>query len=80
MQRVAQAGRRRVVRPMADFAVPNRKPGRCEKCAGTGTYSWGGTINGAPRFVGKCWSCKGTGKQSRRDIRRNETYNRYKVI
>jgi DnaJ-class molecular chaperone len=66
---------------MSDFAVPNAKPGKCEKCNGSGVYRWGGAvING--QFVGKsgpCHSCRGTGRQSRSDIGRNTAYNRFKL-
>jgi DnaJ-class molecular chaperone len=65
---------------MADMAVPNEKPGPCEKCRGSGIFTWGGTINGQPRFSGQCNSCAGKGHQTLSDIRRNETYNRHKII
>ena len=64
---------------MYDLAQPNDKPGACRKCRGTGVYSWGATINGKAQHSGTCFSCRGTGKQSSRQIRRNCTYNRYKV-
>jgi DnaJ-class molecular chaperone len=63
-----------------DFAVPNEKPGPCAKCRGTGEYRWGAIVNGKATNVGICWSCKGTGQQTVRDIRRNETYNRHKIV
>jgi hypothetical protein len=63
---------------MTGYAAPNAKPGRCRKCGGTGTYSWGGERYGAPLRVGKCFSCNGTGKQTRRQMRRNQTYNQHK--
>ncbi len=64
---------------MFDLAQPNSKPGECGKCRGTGEYTWGGTINGKSRHRGQCHSCGGTGEQTRRDIARNETYNRHKI-
>lgn len=64
---------------MYDFAVPNTKPGKCEKCSGSGTYRWGATVNGQPRHSGPCHSCGGTGEQSVKDIRRNQAYNRHKI-
>ena len=64
---------------MYDLSIPNAKPGRCEKCRGSGVYSWGGTVNGVPVKSGKCFSCQGTGKQTRRDMGRNHTYNRFKI-
>lgn len=64
---------------MYDFSVPNAKPGPCAKCNGTGVYRWGATVNGRSEHSGTCFSCRGTGKQSRRQIARNRTYNRYKL-
>ena len=48
---------------MADFSMPNSKPGVCCKCKGTGVYGWGAMINGKMQHEGKCFSCRGTGKQ-----------------
>jgi DnaJ-class molecular chaperone len=64
---------------MYDFAVPNAKPGTCEKCRGSGEYRWGAVVNGKAQHSGKCHSCGGTGKQSVSDIRRNVAYNRHKL-
>jgi len=64
---------------MYDMAVPNDKPGKCAKCNGSGQYVWGAIVNGKPTHVGTCWSCKGTGKQTNKDIGRNKTYNRHKI-
>ena len=64
---------------MYDLAHENDKPGQCGKCRGTGKYSWGGTVNGKPRHAGTCYSCQGTGRQDRRQIVRNATYNRHKI-
>lgn len=66
---------------MSDFSVPNSKPGKCAKCNGTGVFRFGGAVvNG--KFIGKsgpCWSCAGTGHQTRSDIHRNVAYNRHKL-
>jgi DnaJ-class molecular chaperone len=64
---------------MYDMSEPNNKPGQCGKCRGTGTYRWGASVNGKMTKSGSCHSCQGTGQQTRRDIRRNEAYNRYKI-
>lgn len=64
---------------MYDFSQPNSKPGKCCKCSGSGVYNWGGTINGVPRFTGPCFSCKGTGQQSKKQIRTNNAYNYFKL-
>jgi len=60
---------------MYDLSQPNEKPGECCKCKGTGVYHWG--ANG--KHEGTCFSCCGTGQQSKSDIGRNKTYNRYKI-
>jgi len=65
---------------MYDMSQPNAKPGKCCKCRGSGVYSWGGTVNGKPRFTGSCHSCAGKGEQTQRDINRDHSYNRNKVI
>ena len=64
---------------MYDLSSPNSKPGTCNKCQGTGRYSWGAVVNGQPSKSGTCFSCKGTGRQKRDDIARNHAYNRYKI-
>jgi hypothetical protein len=64
---------------MYDLSIPNDKPGQCAKCRGTGVYSWGAVVNGKPTHTGMCFSCRGTGKQSSKQIRRNHTYNRFKI-
>jgi DnaJ-class molecular chaperone len=64
---------------MYDFAVPNQRPGKCAKCAGSGEYRWGPVRNGQPTKSGPCHSCGGTGHQTRRDIARNQAYNRHKL-
>jgi DnaJ-class molecular chaperone len=64
---------------MYDFSVPNDKPGVCAKCNGAGEYRWGTFTNGKPQHVGPCWSCKGTGKQTKSDIKRNHGYNWHKM-
>jgi DnaJ-class molecular chaperone len=63
-----------------DFSMPNGKPGKCVKCNGSGVYGWGAFVNGRPTKSGTCWSCRGTGKQSQKQIMRNHTYNRHKVV
>ena len=63
-----------------DFAVVNSKPGRCEKCRGTGTFGWGASVNGKMTHSGTCYSCRGTGKQDATQIARNACYNRNKEI
>lgn len=65
---------------MSDFAVPNARPGKCEKCRGSGQYRWHAASHGRPIVKsGQCNSCGGTGRQTRADIARNHAYNRYKI-
>jgi DnaJ-class molecular chaperone len=64
---------------MYDLSIPNEHAGTCAKCKGTGVYAWGGTVNGKPVKAGACYSCQGTGHQDRRQIARNEAYNRHKL-
>ena len=42
-------------------------------------YNWGGSVNGHTRFSGQCNSCRGTGRQTIRDMMRNRTYNTHKI-
>jgi len=65
--------------PRHDLSQPNERSGKCCKCNGTGTYSWGAVVNGRPSKSGTCFSCQGTGRQSRQQIARNQTYNKYKL-
>ena len=64
---------------MYDLSMPNSKPGTCCKCNGSGQYVWGAVVNGKPTHSGPCFSCRGTGKQSKTQIKRNECYNRHKI-
>ena len=64
---------------MYDLSQPNDKPGTCRKCNGSGMYRWGAVINGKSTHEGTCYSCGGTGKQTKTDIRRNHAYNRHKI-
>jgi DnaJ-class molecular chaperone len=65
---------------MYDLSQPNEKPGKCCKCRGTGTYSWGAVVNGKQAKTGECYSCRGTGEQSIKQIRTNHAYNRHKIV
>lgn len=64
---------------MYDMSVPNAAPGKCAKCNGSGKYRWGAVVNGKSSHEGTCFSCKGTGQQSKADIRRNKSYNYFKL-
>lgn len=52
----------------------------CERCNGTGTYSWGGTINGKPVHTGDCYQCEGRGTQGQDDYRRNYGYTLHMIV
>jgi hypothetical protein len=64
---------------MYDLSQPNERPGKCAKCQGTGEYRWGAIVNGQATHAGPCFSCRGTGRQSRKQIGRNHAYNRHKI-
>jgi len=64
---------------MYDMSQPNETPGKCGKCKGSGTYSWGTILNGVPKHSGPCHSCGGKGHQTAEDIARDKAYNRHKV-
>ena len=32
---------------------------KCDRCDGTGVYTWGGTLNGRPLYAGTCFKCNG---------------------
>jgi hypothetical protein len=51
----------------------------CNRCHGTGTYSWGGTINGKPVHTGDCYRCEGHGTQGQDDYHRCRTYDRHAI-
>ncbi len=51
----------------------------CEKCHATGTYSWGGTINGKPVHTGHCYQCGGSGTQNIDDMFRNRSHTLHYV-
>ncbi len=66
---------------MTDLAMPAEKAGdTCPKCNGAGVYRWGTTTNGKAAREGICWSCKGKGRQTFRDIKRNDAYNTHKLV
>lgn len=53
---------------------------RCERCDGSGHYSWGASINGKMSHGGPCYRCEGKGCQGQDDFRRNWAYDRYAVV
>jgi hypothetical protein len=62
------------VRAIKHITIP------CEKCHGTGVFSWGPVNNGQVAHSGDCYRCIGKGKQSISDLRRNYGYDNYAPI
>jgi len=52
---------------------------KCERCGGTGTYCWGGTVNGVPVHSADCARCAGKGKLTFDDMRRGRAYDKYAI-
>lgn len=50
---------------------------KCDRCRGTGTYSWGASINGRMQHSGTCYHCQGKGFQTPADRKRNANYWNY---
>lgn len=51
----------------------------CERCQGTGRYSWGASVNGKMSHTGDCFRCSGKGYQDQDDFRRNRAYDRHAI-
>ena len=51
----------------------------CERCHESGTYTWGGTINGKPVHSAPCARCAGKGKLNFDDMRRGRAYDNYAI-
>lgn len=47
---------------------------KCDRCGGTGIYTWGAVINGAPQYAGTCFKCEGEGKVWSKWIERTPEY------
>jgi hypothetical protein len=52
---------------------------KCERCRGTGTYSWGACINGRMTHSGSCARCGGNGEMTFDDMRRGRAYDSYAI-
>jgi late competence protein required for DNA uptake (superfamily II DNA/RNA helicase) len=52
----------------------------CERCRGTGRYSWGACVNGKMEHTGDCYACQGKGRLNQDDFRRNWGYWRYAIV
>jgi hypothetical protein len=52
---------------------------KCKRCRGTGTYWWGGTINGSPVYSAECARCAGKGVLTFADMRRGRAYDKYAI-
>ncbi len=53
---------------------------RCERCGGTGIYSWGAVINGHPSHSAECARCAGKGTLDFDDMRRSKAYDAYAIV
>jgi hypothetical protein len=52
---------------------------KCERCRGTGTYSWGACINGRMTHSGSCARCGGNGVMTFDDMRRGRAYDNHAI-
>lgn len=52
---------------------------RCERCRGSGTYSWGACINGRMTHSSPCARCGGDGKMTFDDMRRGRAYDNHSI-
>lgn len=46
----------------------------CDRCGGSGIYTWGAVINGRPQYAGTCFKCEGRGKVLDKWIERTPEY------
>lgn len=53
---------------------------RCERCKGTGIYSWGACINGCMSHSASCARCAGKGYMTFDDMRRGKAYDVFAII
>ena len=60
--------------------VPQPARVKCDRCHGTGTYTWGGTVNGIPAHQGVCYHCEGKGYQTPADVKRCKNYWKYAPV
>jgi hypothetical protein len=51
----------------------------CERCRGTGTYSWGACINGVMTHSAPCARCGGNGRMTFDDMRRGRAYDNHAI-
>lgn len=53
---------------------------KCERCNGSGTYSWGACINGRMTHSAPCARCGGKGWMDFDDMRRSRAYDNYAIV
>ena len=53
---------------------------KCERCRGTGTYSWGACISGRMTNTASCARCGGDGVMTFDDMRRWRAYDAYTIV
>ena len=51
----------------------------CERCKGSGTYSWGASINGKMTHSAPCARCAGKGYMTFDDMRRGRAYDNHAI-
>ena len=51
----------------------------CDRCRGTGIYSWGACINGRMTHNGSCARCGGDGEMTFDDMRRGRAYDNHAI-
>ena len=52
---------------------------KCDRCRGSGVYSWGACVNGKMTHSGYCYRCGGKGKMDSVDCRRGKAYDNHAI-
>jgi hypothetical protein len=60
-------------------AAMNAPAKDCDKCGGTGIYSWGASVNGVRAHSGECHQCRATGVMTPKDRYRTNSYWNHRV-
>lgn len=67
------------VTPVDWVVAVTRVTCKCERCSGSGVYSWGACINGRMSHSGPCARCNGKGIMTFDDMRRGRAYDAYAI-
>ncbi len=65
--------------PEGWLAAIKRVTCKCERCRGSGTYSWGAQINGRMTHSASCARCGGDGVMTFDDMRRGRAYDEHAI-